>query len=258
MTQPSTRTPIRAVQRACSVLMAFSVDQSKLTLSQLAAATQLAKPTVYRLASTLVRSGLLEQDDDGRYSLGLRTWEIGTAAAQNFELVPAASAWLDRLLAATGEAVILAQADWDSHEVVVIDKRDGSHPVSVTSPLGARSSMFGRGCVARCLIGGLPEEQRRMIVSEHLNDLAGPDPFPTFDPKAVLDELDEISRCRLATDSDYYRDGVAGVSSWVRLESRWPVAAIAVVGPSTRLAGDRLVLIGQLVRAAAEGLSFRE
>jgi DNA-binding IclR family transcriptional regulator len=61
---------VSAVNRALSILAAFSREQPRLSLAQLAQATGLYKSTILRLAESLESFGYLQRSADGIYSIG--------------------------------------------------------------------------------------------------------------------------------------------------------------------------------------------
>lgn len=61
---------VGAVNRALSLLAAFSRERPQLTLAQLAQITGLYKSTILRLAESLESFGYLQRSDEGVYSIG--------------------------------------------------------------------------------------------------------------------------------------------------------------------------------------------
>ena len=61
---------VAAVDRALSILDAFSAGDTSLTLHQLAERTNLYKSTILRLVASLERNGCMARLEDGRYQLG--------------------------------------------------------------------------------------------------------------------------------------------------------------------------------------------
>ncbi len=61
---------VAAVDRALSILGAFTVNDTSLSLHEIAARTGLYKSTILRLVSSLERQACMHRLDDGRYQLG--------------------------------------------------------------------------------------------------------------------------------------------------------------------------------------------
>src|SRR5258708_36612021 len=73
---------ISAAGRITSVLEAFRDDRDALALSELARRAGLPKSTAHRLASEMIRCGLLERADGG-LRLRLKLFELGQLVPQH-------------------------------------------------------------------------------------------------------------------------------------------------------------------------------
>lgn len=72
--------PIRAVERAFAILRAFSRDEARLTLSEIASRVGLPITTCLRIALTLEGLGALERSDGKAWSLGGEMYTLGCVA----------------------------------------------------------------------------------------------------------------------------------------------------------------------------------
>jgi DNA-binding IclR family transcriptional regulator len=82
---------VAAVDRALAILGAFTDNDRKLSLAQLAKRTGLYKSTVIRLAKSLEKSHYLLRSEDGSYRLGAKLLSLGALYQKNFgtaEIVP--------------------------------------------------------------------------------------------------------------------------------------------------------------------------
>ena len=82
---------VAAVDRALSILDAFTEHDQKLTLSELSKRTKLYKSTVLRLTKSLEKFGYLRRSDEGAYRLGSKALFLGSLYQRHFrtlDLVP--------------------------------------------------------------------------------------------------------------------------------------------------------------------------
>jgi DNA-binding IclR family transcriptional regulator len=242
----------RSVERACSLLTAFSLDDPQLSLAELARRVGLPKPTVYRLAASLQAAGFMTQGEDGRYGLGFRLLQLGAVVRENLDIVRTCSAGMESLAAATGETVILGQVDWPAREVTIVHRLDSAHTLSVLSPIGRRSKL-PPGCLGKALLMGLSPADRKRVLAG--TDLPATTSRSHTNKRALLKELERQSELGYCVEEDEFLNDVSGVAAPVIHDGGWPLAAIGVVGPSTRLKG-KLDEIGALVARVADG--FRE
>src|SRR5882757_3605767 len=74
---PTSADGVAALDRAITILNAFTTADRSLGLAEIAARTGLYKSTILRLASSLIRGQLLERLHDGRYRIGPATFRFG-------------------------------------------------------------------------------------------------------------------------------------------------------------------------------------
>lgn len=101
---PSKTGGVIAVDRALLILDAFIGASEPLSLSEIARATSLVKPTVLRSLASLEKAGYVLRVADRRYALGAKAMEIGAAYTRNFRLDAVVMPALRRLTAETGES----------------------------------------------------------------------------------------------------------------------------------------------------------
>lgn len=82
---------VAAVDRALAILDAFTDQDQKLALAELAKRTGLYKSTLIRLAKSLEKAGYLHRAEDGTYRLGAKVLSLGALYQKHFgtaEVVP--------------------------------------------------------------------------------------------------------------------------------------------------------------------------
>ncbi len=118
-------------------MKAFCDEESELGVSALAKRLRLAKSTAFRLATTLVQAGMLEQDKKtGRYRLGVAVFELGSLVRRQIDISFEAKPWLMSLREQTGEAVNLSILDHGG--VVCVNFLESKKLNRVSSEVGLR------------------------------------------------------------------------------------------------------------------------
>lgn len=105
---------VESVERALSLLDAFSDKRPSLTLNDLAQATGLYKSTVLRLCGSLERLGYLRRTEDKHFHLGPTLWRLGSLYSRTFRLSDHVYPVLNRLVAATNECASFYIRDQDA------------------------------------------------------------------------------------------------------------------------------------------------
>jgi IclR family transcriptional regulator, pca regulon regulatory protein len=101
---------IEALARGLDVLRAFQPGRPSMTLSALAAATDLARPTARRVLITLEQLGYVRSGEQG-FSLTPRVLELGMAYIGSMNLWELAQPHLEKLVGQTHESCSIAQLD---------------------------------------------------------------------------------------------------------------------------------------------------
>ena len=154
---------VSALKRGIAVLQCFGNGARSLSNGELSQLTKVPKPTVTRLAATLVALGLLRQDPDSeKYSLGAGVLSLSQAFLAGLDVRAHARPHMMKLAEAFGGSVLLAVRE--GLEMVVIEACRARAPVlTVRLDVGARlplaSSALGRAYLAALE----PAERSRLL-----------------------------------------------------------------------------------------------
>ena len=165
MTAPEDAGTVSALRRGVAVLQCFGTGNASLSNAELSRLTGVPKPTVTRLASTLVALGLLRQDaDTEKFSLGAGVLSLAHAFLSGFDMRAAARPHLQRLAEETGGTAYLAVRD--GGEMVIIDAFRARTPM-LTMSLGVGSRVpLGPSSLGRAYLAGLAEDEAATLVGE--------------------------------------------------------------------------------------------
>jgi len=126
---------IEALARGLDVLRSFQPGQPVRTLSDLAAATGLARPTVRRILLTLEELGYVRSADRG-YALTPRVLELGMAYVNSLSMWEVARPHMERLVSQTNESTSMAQLD--GSDVVYVARVAVPKIVTLAVTIGTR------------------------------------------------------------------------------------------------------------------------
>jgi DNA-binding IclR family transcriptional regulator len=249
----SPRYRIQAIERAVSILNAFSPEDPELGVTELAERLGLHKSTVHRFMVNLDAAGLVERNPrTGRYRLGLRIFELGGLVMQQMNLWDEALPFLEGLVHDTGETGHLAVLD--GGEAIYIERVEARRALRVPSAIGRGYPAHATN-LGKVLLADLPRERVEEIVAER--GLAAYTPHTITDPEGLEAELERIRALGYAVDNEEYDEGLRCIGAPVRDHSGHVVAALGIGGPVTRITPDRVGELAELVMTAARGLSRR-
>ncbi|MCW2880017.1 MAG: IclR family transcriptional regulator [Sphaerisporangium sp.] len=237
------RDPGRSVtSRVLAILGAFDTAHPHLTLTEISRRSGVALTTAHRLVRELQESQALSRDDDGRFHIGLRLWELGQLAPGRLPEV--ARPWLQELFGNTGENVHLAVRD--GLEVLYVDKVYGRRAVPILSRTGGRLPMHATG-VGKVL---LAYENEWFITSYLSRKLERPTAHTVTEPGRLARELAAVRAQGYAFTYEEMTLGSCSAAVPIIVGDR-PIGAIGVVLASRR-ARELPQLVEPLVAGAAE------
>ncbi|MFM8842937.1 MAG: IclR family transcriptional regulator [Actinomycetota bacterium] len=186
------------------------------SLSELVAATKIARPTAHRLAVALEFHRLVARDLNGRFILGPRSGELSAYAGED-RLLAAATPALTALRDATGESAQLYRRQGDMRICVAAAERLSGLRDSV--PVGAALTM-NAGSAAQILLAWEDADKlHRALTSARFNAAA----------------LSAVRRRGWAQSVGEREPGVASVSAPVKGPNNRVIAAVSISGPIERL-----------------------
>jgi DNA-binding IclR family transcriptional regulator len=229
-----------------AVLGAFTRDRPALTLSDLSRAVDVPLSTAHRLVGELCCWGALERDDDGRYRIGLRIWELGALAPRGLGLREAALPFMEDLYEVTHENVQLAVRDDD--QVVFVERFAARNAVAVLTQVGGRFALPPTG-VGLVLLAHAPLDVQERVLARPLQRYT---PFTLTDPRQLRRVLAEVRRTGVAVSDRQVTTDAVSVAAPIEVRGS-VVAALSVVVRGNSPAAVRTMTPG--VRAAARGIS---
>ena len=199
-----------------AVKIMATLESGPHSLTELVAATGIARPTAHRLAVALEFHRMLTRDHMGRFTLGPRSGELAAAAGEDRLLAIAAPA-LTALRDATSESAQLYRRQGDQRVCVATAERMSGLRDSV--PVGTVLTMQAGSAAQILLAWEEPEKLRRGLTGS------------LFTPAS----LSAVRRRGWAQSVGEREVGVASVSAPVRGPNNKVIAAVSISGPIERL-----------------------
>ena len=226
---------VEALARGLDVLTCFDAGHRAMSLSEVAAAAGLARPTARRLLLTLEELGFVRQTG-GAFELTPRVLTLGMAYVGALGLWDVARPHLEALVAQTGESSSMAQLD--GPDIVYVARVSVPKLITLRVEIGTRfpAAQTSQGKV---LLAALPLGELDRTLA--LPSRAG---LPTYigrTPEQLLEELTAVRARGWALADEELAPGVRSVAVPVRDGTGAVRAAMNVTVHAAETSTDRLL-----------------
>ncbi len=222
---------LQSLDRAVSVLDLLGESEGPLGLADVCERMALHKSTAHRALMVLERCGLIERTPENRFRLGLKLYELGSRAVEQIDLRARVHPWFRRLSAQVGETVHLGVLQKTT--VVYLDKVEPNNRRTwLASRIGASNPVYCTS-MGKAMLAFLPEQ--------NVADIMGKIRFVRFThrtlmtPEALMRSLDRVRRRGYAIDDEEVEEGVRCIGAPILNETGYPMAAVSVSGPTSRI-----------------------
>jgi DNA-binding IclR family transcriptional regulator len=236
---------VRSIERAFEILLAF-IDAPKMDISMLQKASDLPRPTLYRLLNTLEKCGLIAFAGEPReYRLTYRALELATSFLSTTDIVSSSGPILHDLWRETGETVCLFAAETNDRRVL-LREYVSQQPLAFT---------YGAGHIAHVTQGAAG----KIMLANWSQDAID----------RVLNHMESnAERVRIRADIANARSqgfylskgevnlGAASIAAPVFDRTGQVAGSIAVTGPESRITGKELSRITKQLLIAARRISL--
>ena len=242
---------VQALDRAFAVLDLLGESDTPLGLAQVALSLQLHKSTAHRFLMVLERHRMVERTLGGKFRLGLKLFDLGNRAIEQYDLRDRAQPHLRRLVTETEETAHLCILE--GAHVIYIDKIEPARSVRMITRIGSSNPAHCTS-VGKAILAFLPEER--------LNEILRRIRFERFTqrtittPEALRTEIEKTRRRGYAVDDEEFEEGLRCIAVPLLDAQRLPVAAVSISGPSFRVTAQNLPSIANHLLQCVRGISM--
>ncbi|MFC9426580.1 IclR family transcriptional regulator C-terminal domain-containing protein [Streptomyces sp. NPDC056987] len=239
---------IEALARGLEVITAFTPHRASMSLSEVAAATGLARPTARRILLTLQELGYARPAGAG-FALTPRVLELGVAYVRSTGLWDVARPHMERLSERTGESCSIAQLD--SSDIICTARVAVPRIVALAVQIGTRFPALPTS-LGKVLLAALPPGEADAVLAEPSRSGLVPRRQPG---RAEREEvLREVRARGWALTDEELTLGIRSVAAPLRDGSGRVVAALNVNAHAAETTVEQLVdgHLPRLLRAAGD------
>jgi IclR family KDG regulon transcriptional repressor len=244
---------VKSVSRALDIINIVSSEKDGLGVTEIAKQMDINKSSVYRILSTLVQYGYMEQDEEtSRYKLGYKFLELSSKLLESIDLRKEAKPYLQELEKETNEVIHLVV--YDQGEVIYIEKLEGTETLRMHSKVGKRAPMHCTA-VGKAILAHLP--------SNVVLDILERKGMPRHTDKTITDqdeflkELAQVKQKGYALDLEENEYGIRCIAVPIFDHAGKVIAAVSISGPTIRMTDERIEQLQERMRQIGKQISAR-
>lgn len=242
---------IKSIVKASKIIDVIAFERKPLSLSELSNRLGMAKSTLHGLLSTLVNIHYLEQEQDtGRYKLGIQLFELGSQIANTWNEKEIAKSYMEKLVEKTGETVHLAMLS--NGEVLYVEKQEAYSSIRIATAPGAKLPVHCTG-VGKVLLAYSSAQEIDEILKGY--ELSPHTEYTITNKGDLLSELQRIRRQGYAYDNQEFVDGLRCVSAPIFNHTNRVIFSLSVSGPLYRMQDEQIEKYRELLLDATYEIS---
>jgi DNA-binding IclR family transcriptional regulator len=241
----------QTVMRALGLLKQIAAHHpSGIAIGVLAETAGLDRATAYRLACSLVASGLAERDAGKLYRLGLDAMQLGLAAMNGAPILDRCRPVMQRLARRTEDTVFLVVRNGDYGHCLHFE--EGAYPIKALVLQVGGMRVLGIGSAGVTLLSMLDDHEIDALYARHLAEFQ-----PNGPNLAQLRGLVARARQQGVTKTDsLVNEGVSGVGMRFEL-TPGTHAALSIAAIRSRMSESRKTWMAELIAEELRTAGFR-
>ncbi|HHS82441.1 MAG TPA: IclR family transcriptional regulator [Devosia sp.] len=238
-------------ERLIALLELIAAAGRPVSVAELQRATNLPRPTCYRLLQTLAQHRLIvAPNDDGRYLIGDRLIRIALLGTSDADICQAAAPVLRKAAAQLGDSVFLSRLRRGEVEIIHVEPPDDPSRPYIHPGLGRRP-LHACSCAKAIAAFAEPAFQQQLLN----DDLARFTEHTKTRPEDIRTELDSIVRKGYAECNQEIETGIASVAAPVRLGNVGVTFSVGATGSARKFSTRYREKIGGKLTEISEEVS---
>ena len=219
----------QSIIKAFTLLNAFTSDKKEWGVRELAIKSGYNKSTTYRLLSTLVSLNVVQQNDNEKYSLGSKLFELGNRVSLYQSLINATKIPIRDIAINIQETVLFGVLK--DHQVFYINKAESIQGLKISTTVGSYQPIHATA-IGKVLLAFSSETKKESL----LNSIT----FNSYtkntitNKKELLIHLNKTKKQGYALDLEEFELGLICIAIPIFNKNHKLIGSISASGPSSR------------------------
>ncbi|WP_348718745.1 IclR family transcriptional regulator [Tenacibaculum sp. 190130A14a] len=225
----------QSVVKAFALLDAFTNEKTTWGVRELALKTGYNKSTTYRLLNTLAALNIVHQNDNEKYSLGSKLFELGNRVAIYKAISKSTNTPIKNVALEIQETVLLSILKED--QVFHINKADSLHGLKINTSIGSYQPIHATASGKLLLAFSNKETQHEILKRIQLYKATQ---HTITNLKKFKEELNKTYTRGYALDIEEFELGLVSIAIPIRNKTGNIIASISASGPLSRFRTENI------------------
>jgi len=241
---------VQSIDRAFDILEVLVENSDGLGVTEISQKLNIHKSTVYRLLSTLQYRGYVKKDNNDKYKIGLKLFEVGSKVIDNIDLRSEVNPYLREIMRISEETVHLGILD--DNQVVYIDKVESQNTIRMYSKIGRRNHASSTSLGKVLLAYSDKEVVEQVINEEGLKNLTE---NTITEENEFYKHLSQIKQQGYAIDDEEQEYGIRCIAGPIFDHQDNVIAAFSISGPVMRMTHKKVDSLKEVVKEYSKNIS---
>ena len=241
---------VQSIDRAFDILEVLVENSDGLGVTEISQKLNIHKSTVYRLLSTLQYRGYVKKDNNDKYKIGLKLFEVGSKVIDNIDLRSEVNPYLREIMRISEETVHLGILD--DNQVVYIDKVESQNTIRMYSKIGRRNHASSTSLGKVLLAYSDKEVVEQVINEEGLKKLTE---NTITEENEFYKHLSQIKQQGYAIDDEEQEYGIRCIAGPIFNHKGDIIAAFSISGPVMRMTHEKVDSLKEVVKEYSNKIS---
>ena len=199
---------VKSLNKAVDILDFLSMKSKGMKLTEISSFLGYPKSTVYAILSTLRERSLINQLDDGTYTLGIKLFEYGSAVSRGFDINKVSRPYLEELSSIINSNTVISM--FDGNGIVSFDYAASPSGIQIIPEIGVRLPLHATS-QGKLMLSSLSRSRVERFIEK--KDMISFTPHTITETERLYKELEKIKKDGYAVEDGEYKIGLRSVSA---------------------------------------------
>jgi IclR family KDG regulon transcriptional repressor len=241
----------QSVIKAFTLLDVFTNDKKEWGVRELANKTGYNKSTTYRLLTTLVTLNAIQQNENEKYILGSKLFELGNRVSLYQSLINSTRNSLTKIATDIAETILFGVLK--NNQVFYIHKAESLQGLKISTSVGSYQPLHATA-IGKIILAFLPEEKQKQTLQKLDYKKFTQNTITARDE--LKNELEEIHLKEYALDLEESELGLICIALPVFNKNNECIGAISASGPSSRFELEKVAHYVSIIKNGISEIVF--